>query len=151
MRKSESIKNNEKEFVESGQLLLHAVQRFNLLLLSLLTLGAWIYSTPAMMKGILAGGVLAAISFYYLQRDISRFIVSFSQAGENRNSVKKAGKLKFYLNFYGRLALLGCVIAVLIIKVHIDVLGLIIGLSTIMLSVIVVVLSKGRLLYSEQR
>ncbi|MDH3349320.1 MAG: ATP synthase subunit I [Desulfobulbaceae bacterium] len=146
-----AIKNNEKDDDESGKLLLHAVQRFNLLLLSLLTLGSWVFSTPSMMKGIFAGGVLAAISFYYLQRDIRRFIISFSKAGENRNSVKKAGKVKFYLNFYGRLALLGCVIAVLIIKVHIDVIGLIIGLSTIMLSVIVVVLSKGRLLYSAQR
>ncbi|MDH4318287.1 MAG: ATP synthase subunit I [Desulfobulbaceae bacterium] len=151
MSKSATLEREPNELVESGQLLLRAVQRFNLLLSALLVLGAALFSTVAMMKGVLAGAFLAATSFYYLRRDIELFISNFSRAGEDRNKVKKSEKIKIYLKFYGRLAVLGCVIAVLITKAGVDVIGLVVGLSTTMLSVIVVVLSKGRLLYSAQR
>lgn len=151
MSESAILERNPNELVESGQLLLRAVQRFNLLLSVLLTVGAGLFSTVAMMKGVLAGAFLAATSFYYLRRDIEHFIANFSRAEENRNKVKKTEKIKFYLKFYGRLAVLGCVIAVLITRAGVDVIGLVVGLSTTMLSVIVVVLSKGRLLYSAQR
>jgi hypothetical protein len=65
--------------------------------------------------------------------------------------VKSLEKVKFFLKFYGRLAVLALVLYVLITRVSIDVIGLVIGLSTIMLSVIIVVLSKGSLLLSAQR
>jgi hypothetical protein len=78
-------------------------------------------------------------------------MVNFSQAGMNWRAVKKLEKIKFFLKFYGRLAVLAVVMYLLITRVSIDIVGLVIGLSTIMLSVVIVVLSKGSMLLSTQR
>ena len=136
---------------EAGTELLAAVQRFNWLLLAVLTVaGCFIFSWPVGLS-VLVGGLLANVSFYLLRRDIDRFMTNFSLAGMNWQAVRKIEKIAFFMKFYGRLAVLGLILYLLITRISIDVLGLVVGLSTIMLSVIVVVLSKGSMLYSAQR
>ena len=104
-----------------------------------------------MAKSVLFGGLLANGSFFLLRRDINGFMANFGQAGMNWQAVKKLEKIRFFVKFYGRLVVLALILFVLITKVSIDVIGLVVGLSTIMFSVIVVVLSKGSMLYSAQR
>lgn len=142
---------SQEQMVEAGNVLLHSVQRFNLLLLLILIGGGWYLSSWPMARSILIGGVLANVSFFLLRRDIKLFITNFSAAGANWKSVRKIEKIKFFVKFYSRLAALAVILCLLITKVTIDVIGLVIGLSTIMLSVIVVVLSKGSMLYPAQR
>lgn len=101
-------------------------------------------------KSVLIGGLLANVSFYLLRRDINRFMDNFSQAGMNWKAVKQIEKVSFFLKFYGRLAILAVILYLLVSRVTVDVVGLVVGLSTIMLSVVVVVLSKGSALYSAQ-
>ena len=136
---------------ESGDTLLKNVLQFNWFLLALLIAGSWyMYSWP-MAQSVLVGGILVNVSFYMLRRDINQFMAAFSQAGLNWKAVKQLEKVKFFLKFYGRLAVLAIVLFLLISRVTVDVVGLVIGLSTIMFSVIVVVLSKGSTLLSTQR
>ena len=151
------IKNNQLEpadFVqkgaEAGTSLLKDVQRFNWLLLALLTAGAWYLFSWKIAQSVLIGGVLANVSFFLLRQDIARFMANFSQAGMNWKAVKQLEKVKFFLKFYGRLIVLAVILFFLITRVSIDVIGLVIGLSTIMLSVIIVVLSKGSMYLSAQ-
>ena len=136
---------------EAGTELLAQVQRFNWLLLAALLAGSWYLSSWAMAQSVLIGGVLANGSFFLLRRDINQFMDNFSQAGMNWTAVKKIEKVRFFLKFYGRLAVLAVILYLLITRVSIDVIGLVIGLSSIMCSVVVVVLGKGSKLYSAQR
>jgi hypothetical protein len=137
--------------VEAGTALLAQVQWFNWLLLAGLLAGSWYLASWEMARSVLIGGILANGSFYLLRRDINQFMERFSQAGMNWNAVKKLEKVRFFLKFYGRLAMLAVILFLLITRVSIDVIGLVIGLSSIMASVVIVVLSKGGTLYSAQR
>lgn len=143
--------NYVQEGAEAGKSVLSHVQRFNWVLLAILTLGAWYLFSGVVAQSVLIGGLLANVSFFLLRRDIDQFMSNFSQAGMNWRAVKNLEKVRFFLKFYGRLAVLALVLYLLITRVSIDVIGLVIGLSTIMLSVIIVVLSKGSVLLSAQR
>jgi hypothetical protein len=140
-----------EQMAETGEFILRSVQRFNLCLLAVLICGSWYIFNWSLAQSVLIGGMLANISFFMLRRDIKEFMGNFSQAGMNWKAVKKFEKVKFFLKFYGRLTALAFVMYLLITMVTIDVIGLVVGLSTIMFSVIVVVLSKGSMLYSAQR
>ena len=151
------IKNNQLEpedFVqkgaEAGASLLKDVQWFNWLLMAILTAGAWYFFSLKIAQSILIGGLLANVSFFLLRQDIAKFMANFSQAGMNWKAVKQLEKVKFFLKFYGRLIVLAVILFFLITRVSIDVIGLVVGLSTIMLSVIIVVLSKGSMYLSAQ-
>ena len=151
-------KNNQQDTegsiqvaAEAGSLMLSHVQRFNWVLLFILTIGAWYLFSGMVAQSVLVGGLLTNISFYLLRRDIDSFMDNFSKAGMNWRAVKSLEKVKFFLKFYGRLAVLALVLYILITRVSIDVIGLVVGLSTIMLSVIIVVLSRGSLILSTQR
>lgn len=136
---------------EAGTRLLAYIQRFNWILLAALIAGTWyIFSWPQ-AQSVLIGGLLANVSFLLLRRDIAIFMDNFSQAGMSWQAVRKLEKIKFFVKFYGRLAILALVLYLLITRVSIDVIGLVVGLSTIMFSIIVVVISKGSMLYSAQR
>jgi len=136
---------------ETGSSLLRHVQRFNWMLLAVLTVGSWYIFSGTLAQSILIGGLLASVSFFMLRRDVDLFLTNFSQAGMNWRAVKKLEKIKFFLKFYGRLTVLAVVMYLLITRVSIDIIGLVIGLSTIMCSVVIVVLSKGSMLLSTQR
>ena len=152
------MKNNQQDSgehvqkaAEAGTSLLTYVQRFNWALLAVLIAGAWYMFSMTMAQSVLIGGLLASVSFFMLRRDIDLFMTNFSQAGMNWRAVKKLEKVKFFLKFYGRLTVLAVVLYLLITWMSIDVIGLVIGLSTIMLSVVIVVLSRGSMLLSTQR
>lgn len=151
------MKSNQKDTVhyaqmgaEAGTSLLTYVQRFNWVLLPLLTAAAWYLFSWKIAQSVLIGGLLANASFFMLRQDIARFMANFSQAGMNWKAVKQLEKVKFFLKFYGRLIVLAVILYFLITRVSVDVIGLVVGLSTVMLSVIVVVLSKGSMLLSVQ-
>ncbi len=151
MSKSEDPNKVAEQMADAGVFLLRSVQYFNWLLLLVLSGVSWYFYGWPLAQSILIGGLLANVSFFLLRRDIKEFMANFSQAGMNGAAVKKFEKVKFFLKFYGRLAALAAIMCLLITQVTIDVIGLVIGLSTIMFSVIVVVLSKGSMLYSAQR
>jgi len=151
------MKNNTESIdsvqmaADSGAVLLKNVQQFNWFLLAVLIGASWYLFSWPLAQSVLIGGILANASFFMLRRDINQFLTTFSQAGMNWQAVKKLEKIKFFLKFYGRLGVLAVILYLLITRISIDVLGLVIGLSTIMFSVIVVVLSKGSMLLSTQR
>ncbi len=103
-----------------------------------------------MARSVFAGGILAGGSFFLLKKDIEQMIGRVSRAGQEFKAVKTAEKIRFLLKFYARIIVLGLLLFVLVTKVNINMIGLAVGLSTIMLSVIIVFLSKGRTIYSVQ-
>jgi len=148
--------NNESEAIvkhmaETGMLLLRSVQQFNWVLIAVLFAGSWYILNWQVAQSVFIGGLLANISFFLMRRDVNIFMTNFSDAGMHWKAVKRLEKIKFFLKFYGRLTALGVILYALVKYLTIDMIGLVIGLSTIMISVIVVVLSRGRMLYSVQR
>ena len=83
---------------EAGASLLSYVQRFNWIMLAVLTAGSWYLFSRTVAQSVLVGGLLANGSFFMLRRDVSRFIGNFSKAGMNWQAVKKLEKIKFFLN-----------------------------------------------------
>jgi len=144
----EAVVEHVQRGAEAGTSLLSNVQRFSWILLAVLTGGAWYLFSGPVARSVLIGGVLANVSFYLLRRDIDLFMTNLSLAGMNWGAVKKLEKVKFFLKFYGRLAVLAVILYLLVTKVNIDVIGLVVGLSSIMFSVIIVVLSKGSMFLS---
>lgn len=96
------------------------------LLLALLAGGALIFGSLRFAAGVLAGGLLAIVNFYWLVSILKR--VLFLPTG-------KAGRFA-QLRYVLRLALLALVIWTLIVKVGIDAIGLLVGLSVIVINII---------------
>ncbi|WP_457573442.1 ATP synthase subunit I [Desulfolithobacter sp.] len=140
----------DRKTVEPGILLLRYIQVFSWLVLIVFVAGGWYLFSWPFARSVLIGGVLANGSFFLLKKDIEQLIHRVAMAGGDMRSVKRIEKIRFFLKFYARLILLGLLLFVLATKLSINMIGLVLGLSTIMLSVIIVVLSKGRMLYSAQ-
>ena len=146
---NDRIDNTAKQ-AEAGVAMLHMVQQFNLVMVAVFTAGSWYIIDWTLAQSVLIGGVLATGSFFLLKRDIEQLIDRVATAGEQAKGVKKLEKVRFFLKFYGRLTVLGLLLYVLTTKIHINMIGLVIGLSTVMLSVFIVVLARGRMVFSAQ-
>ncbi len=135
---------------EPENVLLRSIMVFSLSALAVFVAGGWFLYNWTLAQSIIAGGILANGSFYLLKKDIEQLVGRVSAAGSAFGGVKRVEKVRFVMKFYARLIVLGLLLFVLATKIHINMIGLVIGLSTVMLSVVVVVLSKGRT-YSVQR
>jgi hypothetical protein len=143
-------KNDVVAHVEPGVLLLRYIFLCNLLVLSVFVCVSWYLYGWEMARSVFAGGILACSSFFLLKRDVEQMIGRVSRAGQAFNAVKTVEKVRFFLKFYARIIVFGLLLFVLVTKVNINMIGLAVGLSTIIISVIVVFLSKGRTIYSVQ-
>ena len=96
------------------------------LLLTLLTIVGLIFGSPRFAAGVLAGGLLAIANFYWLLSILKRVLLL--PAG-------KAGRFA-QVRYVVRLALMALVIWLLIVRVGIDVIGLLVGLSVLVINII---------------
>lgn len=101
------------------------VQRFNWLLLLAMTVAGSALYTVEFAKAILAGGLLANISFICLRRDLLRIM----------NGPLGVAKARFFIKYYIRLAVLAVVLFFLVKYRAVHVVGLLVGLSTVALSI----------------
>ncbi len=145
---NELIENDNKQD-DSGVVILRMVQQFNLVIIAVFTVGSWYIIDWNLAQSVLIGGVLASISFFLLKRDAEQLIDQVAAASRVQG-VKGLAKSSFILKFNGRLIVLGLLLYVLTTKININIIGLVIGLSTVMLSVIIVVLTRGRTVFSAQ-
>jgi len=136
--------NSKKRPAESDVVMLRMVQQFNLLLVVMFTLGSGYIIDWTLAQSVLIGGVMSSGSFFLLKRDIEQLIDRVALAGTQSKGVKKMEKMRFFLKFYARLCVLGLLLYVLTTKISINMIGLVIGLSTVMLSVVIIVLARGR-------
>jgi hypothetical protein len=95
-------------------------------LLALLTAGGLVFGSGKFAAGILAGGLLAIANFYWLMSILKRVLLL--PAG-------KAGRFA-QLRYVLRLAVMALIIWVLIVRVGIDVIGLVVGLSVLVINII---------------
>ena len=128
--------------------LLSLIERFNLFVVALLTLGGWYFASWQLAQSVLIGGVLSSGSFFLLKRNAVRIVNAFSAVGTPEQIAEQAKPQGFAGKFYTRLALFGLLLGILGLSTSINIIGLVIGLSTVMLSITIVVLFRGRMILS---
>jgi len=107
------------------------------LYLAVLTIGAWLFFSWTVAWSILAGGIIAILSFWLSQRDLAHLLNSLVASpdqteGEAKARFRKSG---FLLRFWVRFVIIGVVVLLLVRFSSINAFGLILGLSTIVFTV----------------
>jgi len=134
---------------EDELLLLHMVERFNLILLALLTVGSWYLVDWLFAQSVLVGGALSSGSFFWMKRTAMRFAHHAATQGDGGQVNGRSFSTGFAVKFYARLFVLAFLLLLLNTQFSMNAIGLVIGLSTVILSVIIVVLFRGRMIFQE--
>jgi len=113
-------------------------------LLVVLATGGWYLHSLTFACSVLLGGVLVNASFWLLKNDISRLIQRVVASEGRENTAFTFEKTRFFLRFYARLVVFGLLLFVLASRVTIDVIGLTLGLASVMVSVVIIGLHTGR-------
>ena len=118
--------------------LLNRLEQFNWVLLALLASGSFVFFSRKFALGVLAGGILAVANYYLVKRSLRRAL-----------DPERQGKTRFlYLLKYGlRFAALGLIITLLLIKGWVSPLGMLLGLSIIVLGIALVGVVEARKLF----
>ena len=115
--------------------LLKKIEQFNWILLALLTGGSLALFSWKFAMGVLVGGMLAIANFYLMKRSLLRALDP-----ERKGRTRFIYLLKYYLRF----AVLGIIIALLLIKGWLSPFGILLGLSIIVIGIALVGLDEAR-------
>jgi len=118
-----------------------------------LTLGSFFFVSTSFAWSVLAGGVISNVSFLISQRDIMGFVDSVTSLPELEDRQAKAdqGQKGYILKFWLRIAIIGVALFFLIRSEAVNIFGLILGLSTVVLAVTLISLDVIRRYYSSGR
>jgi hypothetical protein len=104
---------------------LHRMGRLNWLLLLGMTAAGGLFISPYFAKGLFIGGLIANISFILLKKDITRVLAGPLNAAKGR----------FLIKYYARLTVLALILFFLVRYKSIHLVGLLVGLSTVVISI----------------
>ena len=113
----------------------------NWLILLFLSSSSFFMMSNSLTLGVILGGLVIIVNFNILQRTICR---AFSPEGIMTD------KITVILKYYLRLLALGVIIYVLITKGWVDPVGLAIGLSTVVISIVSFGISRAWKTYSTE-
>lgn len=108
--------------------------RLNWLLLAAMTAAGGLFFTPYFAKGVFIGGLIANISFILLKKDITRVL----------SGPLTAAKGRFFIKYYIRLAVLAIILFFLVRYKAVHLVGLLVGLSTVVISIGIMVAGAAR-------
>jgi len=112
----------------------------NLLLLLLFTGAGWLFFSPFMAWSIFAGGAVANGSFLLLKKDLVALLRGAPDVARGR----------FFIRYYLRLAAMGAVLFLLVRYRQVQWAGLLLGLSTVPLSIVLVVVAAAKDIYGKK-
>jgi hypothetical protein len=115
--------------------LLKRIERFNWVLLVLLTSGGFAFFSRKVALGICVGGMLAIANFFLMKRNLGRALDTRIGGGS---------RFFYLLKYCLRLVALGVIIAILLIKGWVSPLGMLLGLSIIVIGIVLVGLNEAR-------
>ena len=131
---------------------LKQVQALSFGFLLVLSGGSWLLVSWPFAQSVIVGGVIAIASFFAGHRDIAFFLQTFEPPAEGKETEKKrSGKSVVIIKFWLRLALIALILFLFIRSGRADVIGLLLGLSTVVLAIILTSLSvAGRYFFSRK-
>ena len=124
--------------------LLRRVMIFSGLLTAVSAVGGWYISGWCFAQSVLIGGTLVNGSFWLLKTDIQQLMLRVGNEDGPQGTAFTMERTRFFLKFYARLVVLGLLLVVLASQAAIDVIGLTLGLTTVMFSVVIIGLSTGK-------
>ena len=108
--------------------------RLNWLLLLGMAAAGGLFVGPFFAKGLFIGGLIANISFILLKKDITRVL----------SGPLNAAKGRFLIKYYIRLSVLALILFFLVRYRSIHLVGLLVGLSTVVISIGIMVAGAAR-------
>jgi hypothetical protein len=108
--------------------------RLNWSLLIVMTAASGLFVSPAFAMGLFIGGLIANISFILLKKDITRVLAGPLNAAKGR----------FLIKYYIRLTVLALILFFLVRYTSIHLVGLLVGLSTVVLSIGIMVAGAAK-------
>lgn len=120
---------------------LRKIQILNWLLVFVLAGAAWGAYSAFVGRSVFIGGAIANISFGFLKRDLLSLL----------SGPLQVAKVRFFIKYYLRLALLVIVLFVLIRYRLVHIFGLLVGLSTVVISIGVNVAGAARKIYFSMK
>jgi hypothetical protein len=133
---------------------LRKVQVLSWVCLFVLCGGAWIFWSWEMAWSVAVGGFLSIGSFMMTHQDVAGFMKSLgsSEEGQGEKKALKVGKTRYIIKFWLRLAIIGLVLLILIKSGKANIFGLLVGLSTVVLTItLTTVGAAGRYIISSRR
>jgi hypothetical protein len=127
------MQDMEKSNNNNGYLL-NRIVVVNWILLLALTIFAGVYYSALHARSIFLGGAIVNLSFMLLRKDLTGLL-----AGEIIGV-----KARFFIKYYARLTVLGVLLYVLIRYRAVNNIALLLGLSTVLLSVLITVAGEAR-------
>ncbi len=122
----------------------HRILKFvvlaNWILFSVASIIGFIISPPDFARGIIFGGLIVVINFHMLYRTLKKTLIS-----PYVSSVKVV-----LIKYYVRFIVSGFIIFVLISRHYVDPLGLFIGLSVVVLSIILATMYEFKKLFFKE-
>jgi ATP synthase I chain len=131
---------------------LKQVQALSFGFLLVLSGGSWLIMSWPFAQSVIVGGVIAIASFFSGHRDISSFLQTFEPPVEGKENEKKSGGKSIYIiKFWLRLAVIAVILLFFIKSGKANVIGLLLGLSTVVFAIILTTLSvAGRYFLSRK-
>ncbi len=131
--------------------ILQSIQRVSLILTVVFAGGGFYIWGSMFAQSVLIGSLLVNGSFWMLKRDAEQILGRVASSDPDAvRTVQKMERVRFVFKFYAKLIVLGLLLYAVSTRMQLNMIGVALGLSTVMLSVIGIVLSGGRKLYSIQ-
>ena len=104
------------------------VQAMSWILLAALVLAAGLVYSLKSAEGVVIGGLVANLSFIALKRNLTKVL----------SGPLQAAKFRFFINYYARFTAVALMLYVLVRYWHVNIFGLLAGLSTVVVSILVI-------------
>ena len=126
---------------DNKEISLSRLQGLNWLLLAIMITAACAVGFTYLASGILVGGLIANISFSFLKKDLTKIL-----AGPNG-----AARGLFFIKYYARLTVLALLIYYLVRYRSVHLGGLLIGLSTVALGIVITAAAAAKNIHSTAK
>jgi hypothetical protein len=107
--------------------MIEEIKTQNWIILGIMGVTAFLFMSSIFTLGVITGGLMIIANFNVLQRTVSR---SFSRSGP-----LEGNKMTIIAKYYFRLAITGIIIYILITRGWVNPIGLAVGLSTVLISI----------------
>jgi hypothetical protein len=125
----------------SADISIAKIERLNWLLTAVMALGSWLFFSPQAAKSVLVGGMIVNISFTLMKRDTVKAM----------QGALSSVKIVFLLKYYAKLPALALLLYYVIKHGRLAIGGLLVGLSSVVISVGYTALSEFIRYYGSKK
>lgn len=122
---------------------LQKMQVISCIVLAVMTLASAVLVSLWFAWSVFAGGLVSIASFWVSNKDVMRLIHSVTSipSAEDRKAQAQQGQKGYLLKFWLRIVLIGIVLLFLIKSKTVNIFGLILGLSTVVIAIMFISLN----------